>query len=253
MFQEERYEQILLRLAEDGRVKVSELAKAFSVTEDCIRKDLRELEGKGQLNRVHGGAIAVRRHHEPRSVIERTKINMEAKRVIADKACSLIEDGDIVFLDVSTTNLELARLLAQQDRPITVVSNMPDIIWILGQSTHIIIIAIGGEYARKVSGMVGSEADRYIRSYQYDKAFIGVCGVNAVNGTISTCDLDDGNTKKTIMSCSKFNYLVMEHEKFCYDDLYRFANLDDIESVITEGEIPEELGKLLKSKDIVIL
>lgn len=253
MFQEERYEQILLMLATGGRVKVGELSKLFSVTEDCIRKDLRELEAKGQLTRVHGGAIAVRRHHEVRTVVERTKMNMEAKQIIAEKACGLIHDGDSIFLDVSTTNLELARTLAQQDRPMTVVSNMPDIIWVLGQSNNIRVIAIGGEYNREVSGMIGSEADRHIRAYQYDKSFIGVCGVNPVSGHITTCDLSDGNTKRAIMECSNFNYLVMEHEKFCYDDLYRFASLDDIEAVITEGAVPEELLKILKKKSIALL
>ncbi|WP_270642021.1 DeoR/GlpR family DNA-binding transcription regulator [Paraclostridium sordellii] len=237
MFLEERYEKIIEIIEEKGRVKVKDLSNLFSVTEDCIRKDLKELESRGHLKRVYGGAIAQRNHIEIKEVEERKYINIEAKKSIALNAITLIEDKDVIFLDTSTNNLELAKELNKTNKDITVVTNMIEIVLELKRNKNIKIILIGGEFNKEVEAIVGAAADRYIRKFTYDKAFIGLCGINKETGYISTVNLEDGNTKKTIIECSNRNYLVMENEKFNYDEFYKFATLDEITGIITEGGI----------------
>ena len=237
MFFVERYEKIIELLEKKGRVTVKELSQTFNVTEDCIRKDLRELENRGNLKRVYGGAMIQRNHSDIKPLDERKNINIDAKRSAALRAVDLIEEGDIIFLDVSTTNLEMAKILNKMDIKVTVVSNMLEIILELRKNPTIRTISIGGEFNKEVGAIVGAAANRYISEFTFDKAFIGVCGVNMDTGNISTLDLEDGNTKKTIIKCSNKSYVLMENEKFNYDEFFKFASITDISSIITEQGI----------------
>lgn len=237
MFLEERYEKIIEIIKVSGRVKVKDLSELFEVTQDCIRKDLKELEARGYLKRVYGGAIAQRNYNDIKNVDKRKNINMEEKKVIALKAITLIENGDIIFLDVSTNSLEIAKELNKINKEITVVTNMIEIVLELRNNKNTKVICIGGEFNKEIGAIVGAAADRYIRKFIFDKAFIGVGGINVETGYISTISLEDGNTKKTIIECSNKRYLVMENEKFNYDGLYKFANLDEVTGIITEDKI----------------
>lgn len=253
MFLEERYEKILSDLSIHGRISVKELSKKFGVTEDCIRKDLKELESRDELKRVHGGAIPLRKHNDFKKLPERVMVNRDLKEKIALKASLLINDGDNIFLDVSTINMEIARSIKNSKKNVIVVTNMIEIVSILAGSDNIKVICIGGEYNNKINGITGTEADRNIRNYYYDKAFIGVCAVNAKTGYVTTSLLEDGNTKKTIIECTNKIYLVMENEKFNYDEFYRFANLDLINGIITEDEVTDEIKEDIKDKDVELI
>lgn len=237
MFLEERYSKIVELINTHGRVTVKDLAKKFEVSEDCIRKDLRELENRGELKRVYGGAIVNRSHSDIKTVDERKNINMDIKKKIAKNALEVIEDGDIIFLDVSTINLEIARGLRKSSINITVVTNMIEIVMELKKCSNIKIITVGGEFNTEVGAVIGAAADRYIKKFTYDKCFIGVCGINREGGYVSTINLEDGNTKKTVIECSNKSYLVMEEEKFNYDEFYKFAKLDEISGIITQSII----------------
>lgn len=237
MFLEERYEKILTTLEEEGRVKVKELSKSFQVTEDCIRKDLKELEARGKLKRVYGGAIVKRTHNDIKSIDERQNINLAAKKSIASKAVNLIKNDDIIFLDTSTINIEIAKILSNKDLKITVVSNMVEIILELRKNYSIKTICIGGEFNKEVGAIVGSAANKYIENFSFDKAFIGVFGVNLENKTLSTINIEDGTTKKTIIECSNKSYVVMESEKLNYDEFYKFAFFKDIDGIISEEDL----------------
>ncbi|WP_294377379.1 DeoR/GlpR family DNA-binding transcription regulator [uncultured Clostridium sp.] len=237
MFLEERYSKIIELVNKNGRVTVKDLAKGFEVSEDCIRKDLRELENRNELKRVYGGAIINRNHNDIRPIDERKEINKDIKDKIAQNAFKLIENEDIVFLDVSTINIEIAKELNKSMKKVTVVTNMIEVVAELKKSHNIKVIIVGGEFNTDVGAIIGAAADRYIKKFTYDKCFIGVCGINKESGYISTINLEDGNTKKTIIECSNKSYLVMEDEKFNYDEFYKFAKITDITGIITENSI----------------
>ena len=237
MFLEERYSKIIDLVNRNGRVAVKDLAKEFKVSEDCIRKDLRELENRDELKRVYGGAIINRSHSDIKPVDERKNINIEIKKKIAENALKTIEEGDIIFLDVSTINIEIAKKLKNSGMKITVVTNMLEIVMELKMCNSIRIITVGGEFNSEVGAVIGAAADRYIKNFTYDKCFIGVCGINKESGHVSTINLEDGNTKKTIIECSHKSYLVMEEEKFNCDEFYKFAKIDEVTGIITEIKI----------------
>ena len=112
MFTEERQATIVRFLLEKGKVRVKELSEEFQVTEDCIRKDLKALENAGRLKRTYGGAILSQDYPLERDVVDRRNYHLEKKKIIAAKAMELIKNNETIFLDISTTNIELAHLIA---------------------------------------------------------------------------------------------------------------------------------------------
>lgn len=129
MFVEERHQEILRLLEENEKVKVKDLSKRFEVTEDCIRKDLASMEVKNLLKRTYGGAVRPYTLHPGHNNIVSTRKdkNIKEKQQIAKKAVELIRNGDMIFLDTSTTNIELAKEIIKRELQITVVSCMLDI------------------------------------------------------------------------------------------------------------------------------
>ena len=145
MFAEERLDKILNLLNSEGKIKVKNLSQHFNVTEDCIRKDLKQLENLGHLKRTYGGAIKVRQSTNQYDTIERSKTDVSSKAKIAQKAFNLIKDRETIFLDLSTINMLIAKLLSQSNKRVTVVTNMIDIINILSSTdNNVTVIATGG-------------------------------------------------------------------------------------------------------------
>lgn len=160
MFIEERQSAIVMCLQDKGRVKVKELSEKFQVSEDCIRKDLKMLENAGKLKRTYGGAIMSQDYPLQRDVIDRRNYNLDKKKIIAEKAIGLIKNNETIFLDISTINIELAKLLAASRRRVVVVTNMIDIMQILVQNPMITVIGTGGIMYQGVNGFMGANYDR---------------------------------------------------------------------------------------------
>ncbi len=238
MFTEERQAAIEECLHRKGKVKVKELSEQFQVSEDCIRKDLKILENSGHLKRTYGGAILSKDYPLERDVIDRRNYHLDKKKIIAEKAANLIRNNETIFLDISTTNIELAKLLVSSRMRVVVVSNMIDILQILAKSSTITAIGTGGTMYQTVNGFMGAATIEVIKQYSFDRAFLGSCGVDMVDGTITTLGVEDGLTKKAAIQSSRHKYVMMEREKFYFNDSYKFAYFDDISGIITD-EYPD--------------
>ncbi|MFA9398787.1 MAG: DeoR/GlpR family DNA-binding transcription regulator [Clostridiaceae bacterium] len=249
MFAEERIDFIADILNTEGKVFVKELSNKFNVTEDCIRKDLKLLENKGIIRRTYGGAVLNRKKADYEKIEIRKEKNLESKRLIAKKAFELLNDFETIFLDISTTNIILADLIAKSNKKIIVVTNMIDIILAL-KNSNVKTICIGGVLSKDLDGFVGSATIENINKYKFDKVFIGSCGVNIYDKTISTFDVDDGNTKSAILDSGKKVYIVMENKKFYSDGVYKFADITEIDYIITE--IKPDQNVLDKIGEIII-
>ena len=239
MFTEERQSAIEKCLRENGKVKVKELSEMFLVTEDCIRKDLKILENAGKLKRTYGGAILSQDYPLKRDVVDRRQFNLDKKRTIAAKAFKLIKNNETIFLDISTTNIELAKLLATSNMRVVVVSNMIDILQILATNPSITAIGTGGTMYQTVNGFMGAATIEVIKQYSFDRAFIGSCGVDMTDCAITTLGVEDGLTKKAAVHSSRHKYVVMERDKFYFNDSYKYAYFDDISGIVTD-EFPDD-------------
>ena len=251
MLARERQNTIVEIVNREGSVRVKNLSKKFGVTEDSIRKDLAHLEKDGMLKKTYGGAVRVRTNSHDRYVSQRIGKNVEEKRVIAKRAYEIIQDGDVIFLDISTINIELVKLIVEADRPVTVVTNMIDAILIMlyEKDTKTKLIFLGGKLNRGRDGFVGTITNRNISNYQFDKAFMGVVGIDVNRNRVYTYDTEDALTKKSVMEeC----YMLMEREKLSKDGNYKYAGIDEFTGLIMEESVEGAIMSKLKSYNIDI-
>ncbi|CUH97361.1 hypothetical protein P22_3489 [Propionispora sp. 2/2-37] len=254
LFAQERQEEILKLLQRDGKVVVKELSHYFNVTEDCIRKDLTVLENESLLQKTYGGAIPVRVKAYNAAIAERLHSNQEAKTLIANKAFKEIQEQDTVFLDISTTNLILAEQLSRSNKRVTVITNMIDIVAVLNRpDNQIDVICTGGGLSKFSNGFIGAMTISSILNYKPHKAFIGSCGVDITDNSVTTVDLDDANTKRAIIKNSQKIYLVMENNKFYHDAPYKFSSLQHIDAVITNTFPDKEIVSVLQKNNTQVI
>lgn len=251
MFVEERQSLIVQEVQKNGRVRVKELSAKFKVTEDLIRKDLTALEEKGLLKKTYGGAVRVKENVHREIASQRKTLNLQAKQKIAKKALSLIKDDYIVFLDISTANIELAQQLAESSTKATIVTNMLDVVNILVKS-DVRVIFIGGELDYGRDGFVGTLALEMLKNFRFDIAFMGVVGVDVEENSVTTYMANDGITKKEILSISRISYMMCEFEKLEQFGNYKYAKLDDFTGIILDKEPPEDLKEKIEEFNIEI-
>lgn len=243
MFHKERHDMIVEYVQERGRASVSELAEHFDVTEDCIRKDLKQLDGQGAIERVYGGAISASSVPE-RSVYKRMNVNTAEKATIAQKAYDQIEEGETIFLDISTTNVLLAGLLAKGHKRCIVMSNMVDALQELATNPALTVICTGGYVNLETNGYVGALTVSMLEPVHFDKAFVGAVGVDLDSGEVSTFDVDDGLVKRCVVRNAAKRFLVVDAHKFKARGNYLFARLGDFDAVITDSPSPATKRKL---------
>lgn len=241
MFLEERHGRIVALLEEHGRVTVADLAARFDVTEDCIRKDLKQLASAGKCRRVYGGATKVETAPEF-NVVDRVKLYVPEKRIIAAKAAPLIEPEMTVFLDISTTNLILAKKIAQSGVRCTVVSTMLSVLTALAANPNVTALCPGGTLRPGLDGFVGGLCVSALDNYRFDLAFMGCYGIDAGSQEVTTHALEDGIVKRAAIERTRRNYLIAESRKLSSYGSYRYASFDDFEALICDDANPEAIA-----------
>ena len=267
MFLDERLEKILEILENEKKVKVTDLAEKFNVSEVIIRKNLKRLEQEGKLKRTHGGAILLKELVHSSTLEERIINRTKQKETVARKIIENIENEETIFFDITSINYIAAEYLANSEKEITLITNMPSITTHFNKNSKINIIMIGGEYNKEIGGNVGIEAINYIKKYNVDKAFVGSEAINYTKSynldkafigsaridleaeKVMNFELNDGNTKKEIMKISKKIFLVTEYKKLGILGSYKFSNLSDFDVFICEKDKKDYLESYKKIFD----
>ena len=249
VFTSERHSEIVARLRRDGKIKVKELSEAFEVSEDLIRKDLKQLELQGKCKRVYGGAILIPTGLE-HSVYARKNVDLESKNIIAKKIYDVIEDGETIFLDNSTTNLQVAHLLANGNKQCIVISNMIEILQILAKNKNITTIGTGGNVNLELNGFIGAITLSMVSRHNFDRCFIGTTGIDYKTMEMTTFDMDDGLIKDMALQNAKHTYLIMESKKFDLCGTYKFGNIKKIDCIITNSLPTGKIRNIFKKHNI---
>ena len=255
MFVEERHQEILHLLQENEKVKVKELSKQFEVTEDCIRKDLASMEAKNLLKRTYGGAVLPDTLHPGHTnlVSTRKDKNIKQKQKIAKKAVKLIRPGDMIFLDTSTTNIELAKEIQKQELEITVISCMMDIAYIFAQTKKVKFILLGGEFNQSQNGFLGELTVQMMKNFRFDICFMGVGGADVENDEVMTYVPEDGIMKSHAMKRSRRRYLVMENCKFDFKANYVYTTFEDVDGILCEEKPSKKISEKLKEYQVEVI
>ncbi len=253
MLAEKRREQLVEQLNATGSIRVDEMAKRFNVTEDCIRKDLTILEKEGMLKKVYGGAVPVRNHPHTYSSYDREKEESEERDIIANKAYALIKEDEKIYLDVSVTSVRIARLLRENPKKITVITNMISVLIELADVSEIKVIFLGGEINEQRDAFWSSATFENLRRVHIDAAFLGTVGVDIQKNDLSTYFENDAMLKHQVITQSKKSYVLAESKKFQSDGDYNYATLDEIDGIISGIPLSKEIQKSLTKRKVEIL
>lgn len=254
MFTEERYQYITDQLNVHGKVLVKDLSQTLNLSESMIRKDLQTLEKKGLLQRTYGGAIRIEKGLSlTESFTKRNEKDKDKKEAVATKAVSVIREDDTVFLDASTTSYIIAKKVIEQNLRITIITNMYEISSLIPDSCKVTFLFIGGIYNTIVGGCIGTFANEQIKNCRCNKAFLGCVGADLSDHTVNTALIDDASLKKTIMSVSNRNYLLMINDKFNRKSSFVYADIEDFDCIITETSPGSQTEEQLASLSIELL
>lgn len=226
-------------------VKVTELCRELAVSPATIRRDLVEMEQRGLLGRVHGGAMSVdSRMDEPVFEDKAAKAAGEKQR-IARAALAFVKSGDSIFLDGGSTVLALAGLI-QNKTGLSVVTNSLRVASALsGEGPSMIMV--GGEFRRLSQTFVGSLTKPFIDQIHVDTAFMGTIGLTVGDG-MTTTDPREAHTKELVMSKARQVILLADSSKIGNVSFVRFGLLDEVDVLITDsGAARDELSRLKKS------
>lgn len=205
-----RHDEILHRIAADGAASVGELAAAFGVSHETIRRDLRALAARGLLAVVHGGAVP-HRSIEP-AFAERAEENATGKAAIARAAAALVPDGSVLLIDSGTTTLAFAQALAGK-RGLTVCTNSLAVALHLARQTTHVVHVLGGEVDRTEEATGGVDAVAAIERFRVDLAFIGAGGLTP-DGEVTDYSRAGAEQRRRMMAAAARTWLLIDHTKF---------------------------------------
>jgi len=232
-----RKQLLLSRLKQDGKLVAKDLSQEMGVSEDTIRRDLRELAREGLLQRVHGGALPS--SPAMADFTAREEIRHDGKAAIGRAAAAMIQDGQVVILDGGTTSREIARHLNRELRA-TVVTHSPTIALELLQHPTVEVILIGGRLFKHSVVAVGAACLEAIGKLRADTFFMGVTGVHPETG-LTTGDFEEAGIKRALSHAAADTYVLASAEKISAASPYLVVEWSEVTGIITESSVSETL------------
>lgn len=236
-------QQVLQR---DGRLIAKSFSQELGISEDTIRRDLRELAAEGLLQRVHGGALPA--SSAEADFASRQATGASAKSALGRAAARFIASGQIVFLDGGTSNIQLARQIPH-DLTATVITHSASIAVELAGHPSIEVELIGGRLFKHSIVTVGSTSAEAIARLQADIFFMGVTGLHPQTGA-TTGDAEEASIKRLISRQSGETVVIATKEKLGAASPYQIVPLSEITTVIAER--PDEAGQLEQFKSAAV-
>ncbi len=230
----ERRNLILEKLQIEKRVVVSELSQLYGVSEETIRRDLEKLENDGLAIKSYGGAVINENSSMDMPFNIRKNHNVAGKQKIAELAVKLVEDGDHVMLDASSTSVYIAKALKQKGR-LTVVTNSLEAIIELSDVSGWDIISTGGLLKEGYLALLGDAARMGVEKYCADKLFLSCKGLSMEYGFTDPQEVF-AEVKKAMIRSSQKVYLAVDHSKFDQDTFCRIDTFAGLSGVITDQE-----------------
>ena len=230
MLAAQRRELLLARLASEGRLVARDVAVELGISEDSVRRDLRDLAAAGLCQRVYGGALPV--SAAIGDYAARQDVDPDSKQRVARRAAELVTPGSMAILDGGTTTLAVARALPHDLRA-TVVTHSPTVASALVDHPHVEIDLIGGrifKHSAVASGAAAVEAAQHVHA---DVFLLGVTGVHATAG-LTTGDADEAAMKRALSRRAAETWVLASAEKIGAASRYSVLPLDEVAGVITD-------------------
>ncbi|RUX06856.1 DeoR/GlpR transcriptional regulator [Mesorhizobium sp. M8A.F.Ca.ET.059.01.1.1] len=235
MLTDQRHQLIRDRLAAEGRVLAGELASRFGVSEDTVRRDLRELAKAGECRRVYGGAVASA-PFAAATISQRGGHAIEEKARLANAAVAVLSAGQSLFMDGGTTNEAIARAIPR-DIELTVATNSLGVASVLSDHPLVELIVLGGRYVRDLGTCVGADTLAAVAQLGADLFFLGSCGLDATRG-VTAFDSAEAEVKRAMAGNSAGILIAVTNDKLATAAPYRVAAAGMISHLVVEKTAP---------------
>lgn len=230
MLKAERHKIIIDKLLVNQKVNTIELALDLNISEDTIRRDLNELDRKGFLEKVHGGALPI--VDKPANIFDITILNGDKKDIIGKKALSLIADGQVIIMSGGTTNLAFAKLIPS-DLKATIYTYSLPIAMQLSQHPNVELIFIGGKLQKNAMVTIGMDVVQVLSKLKADICFMGASSINVRLG-LTEMGYEVSIVKKAMMHASDKVVVMVSSEKLNTKMPYGVCELNQLNTMITD-------------------
>lgn len=230
----ERRNEILGKLQAERRVVVSELSQFYGVSEETIRRDLEKLENDGFAIKSYGGAVINENANIDLPFNIRKKRNVIGKQRIAELVKKMVNDGESLMLDSSSTAVYIAKALKEK-KNLTVITNSIEIVIELLDMSDWTVLSTGGVSREGSFALVGPQTDKMLRSYHVDKAIISCKGLD-LNAGFTDSDELHANNKKTMLDAAREKILAIDVSKFEKIAFTTVGTMADLTAVVTDEE-----------------
>ena len=244
MLKEERQNWILNKLHTSGKVVVSHLAGELKVSEDTIRRDLLDLDQKGQLKRVFGGAIPLEK--PVINFFDRETADVALKQQLSIRALEFLESDQLVAIDGSSTNLQFAKNIPDNLK-LTVLTNSYSI-----AQEQIRVIILGGNLLKDSMTTVGEVAAAQAAGYHPDLCFMGVYAIHPEYG-MTIPYLEEVSIKRQLIRSSSRVIALVNPAKLNTVSRYQVCGIEDFTTLITDGHVPQEMASRYKNRGLDFL
>lgn len=253
MYPEERQQAIAALVLSQGRASVAELAAAYDVTTETVRRDLAVLDRAGVLRRVHGGAVPARALHvvEP-GVPERETTRADRKDAIARAAVDFFPlGGASVLFDAGTTTSRVAAQMPA-DRELIAVTNSVPIAARLAATPSVTLHLLGGRVRGLTQAAVGEQVLRTLDTMRVDIAFIGTNGITIEHG-LSTPDSEEAAVKRAMVRNANYVVVVADSSKVGVEEFVSFAPLTSVDALVTDDQLSDADRNALTAHGIEVV
>jgi len=243
----QRQQEILSLVQQQGFVSIETLAQNFSVTSQTIRRDINSLCDQQLLTRYHGGA-GLSSSVENVDYATRQVMNLEAKQQIAKMTADHIPDRASVFINIGTTTEEIAKALLNHTE-LRIITNNLNVAAILRSNPSFEIIIAGGVVRQRDGGITGEATIDFIRQFKVDFGIIGISSIDT-DGTLLDFDYHEVRVAQAIIENSRQIFLAADHSKFERCAMVRLGSISQIDALFTDRQPPEHIVDILAEKGI---
>lgn len=242
----ERRQRILAVMLKQPGIRVPEVARVLGVSEGTVRNDLRALAANGQLKRVRGGAVVQAEQTEAPAFAARAAVNDLAKRYIARQAADLVQDGDSILCDASSTVYHLARFWRER-RNLTIITNGVELARTLATNPAHTVILLGGKLRSDAAAVSGPIAERALEDLRVKIAFMSATGLSPDSGLYEV-DINEAQLKRKMLAAAGTVAVLLDASKLGKVDLTLFARLDQISRLFIDDALtPDWLAALQRT------
>ena len=245
-----RQAEILKSLEDRGICRVIDLAEQLSVSDETIRRDIKSMENRGLVERVHGGVHLRDLFREP-AFQKRLDQNAEAKKTIAGLAASTVKNGSALMIDTGSTTAYLARALAGHS-DLLVVTNCSQIAGQLSANGRNQVYMAGGEFRNDDNAVFGPSAIQFVRQFRVGLAILSIGAINLDDGFMDY-HLSEAEFSRAVIAQANRVMVVADHSKFGNQASVKVCDLDEIDTVVTDRPPPKAYRDTLSQAGVTIL